>query len=390
MFSYLDSLECPQCGEIYPPGNIVTYCAQCHSPYFARYNLAALRDNVSRDEFANRPKGIWRWHELLPVTDPTYINTLGEGDTHLLAADRLSNITHELQVFIKEEGTNPTGSFKARGMSTAISRAAELGISKIILPTAGNAGGAAAAYAARQGIECRIYMPRDTPIANKKESEMFGAQVIEVDGLISDAAQRVQEDCKKEDWFDLSTFKEPYRCEGKKIMGYEIAEAFNWALPDVIIYPTGGGTGLIGMWKAFLEMDELGWLVSNKKPRMVVVQAAGCAPVVEAFVAGKASCDFWPKAETIASGLRVPKSFADRAIMQTIYSSQGCAVAVTDAEITTAMGEMARYEGVFASPEGAATWSALQKLSRNKWTVPGEKIVLFNTGSGYKYLDSDL
>ena len=387
MFSFLKSLECPECGRQYQPQDILTYCKSCNSPIFARYDLDSLKNQVNRDEIRSRPRGMWRWHELLPVLDRQFVTSLGEGDTSLLPANRLAEKIGGSPVFIKEEGTNPTGSFKARGMSAAISRAAELGISKIILPTAGNAGGSAAAYAVRRQMACRIYLPQETPVANKLECRIFGAQVIEVDGLISDAAKRVQEDCLAEDWFDLSTFKEPYRTEGKKIMGFELAEAFNWSLPDVIIYPTGGGTGLIGMWKAFQELEQLAWLTSSKKPRMVVVQASGCAPVVEAFKSGRDNCDFWPEAQTIASGLRVPKSFADRSIMQTIYASQGCAVAVSDSEIRTALFEMAEFEGIFASPEGAATWSALKQLSRNNWIVPGEKIVIFNTGSGYKYLD---
>lgn len=389
MFSYLKSLNCPRCGDSYPPNKVLTFCAKCKSPYFATYDLAQLRIQISREEFQTRPHGMWRWHELLPVSDSSFINSLGEGDSTLLPAHQLSTILPGIQVFVKEEGSNPTGSFKARGMSSAISRAAELGISKIILPTAGNAGGSAAAYAARQGMTCRIYMPQETPLANKIESRLFGAQVIEIDGLISDAAQKVQEDCMHEDWFDLSTFKEPYRTEGKKIMGFEIAEAFNWSLPDVILYPTGGGTGLIGMWKAFQELEELGWLASEKKPRMVVVQSSGCAPVVKSFLARMADCEFWPQANTIASGLRVPKSFASQFIMQTIYESNGCAIDIMDSEIRTSITELAKYEGIFASPEGAATWGALKKLSRTGWIIPGEMVVLFNTGSGYKYLNFD-
>jgi threonine synthase len=341
---------------------------------------------VDRTEIHSRLKGMWRWHELLPVLDPQNMVSLGEGDTALLRLPRLGEALGLKNLFVKDESSNPTGSFKARGLSAAISKAKELGIKKVIIPTAGNAGGAMAAYAARADMQAMIYMPKDTPRANMEESRMAGAEVVLVDGLISDAAGMAGIKAREEGWFDLSTFKEPYRAEGKKIMGYELAEAFDWTLPDVILYPTGGGTGLVGMWKAFTELEELGWLKDTKRPRMVSVQAAGCAPVVKAFTEGKAFCDFWTGASTIASGLRVPKSFADAIILQNIGDSHGTAVAVSDEELLASQHELGRAEGIFAAPEGAATLAALKKLVQEKWVDPQERIVLFNTGSGLKYI----
>jgi threonine synthase len=353
----------------------------------ARYDLEKTSQEVNRDEIARREKGMWRWHELLPVEDPQNVVFLGEGDTALL---NLPNLGAELglaNLFVKDESTNPTGSFKARGLAAAVSRAKELGIQKVIIPTAGNAGGAMAAYAARAKIQAVIYMPKDTPRANLEESRMAGAEVVLVDGLISDAAGMAGEKARAEGWFDLSTFKEPYRAEGKKIMGYELAEAFDWTLPDVIIYPTGGGTGLVGMWKAFAELESLGWLENTKRPRMVAVQADGCAPVIKAFESGTLFCDFWTNANTLASGLRVPKSFADALILRDLRESSGTAVAVSDQSILEAQSQLGRQEGIFAAPEGAATLAALKILIEKKWIGPEERIVLFNTGSGLKYLE---
>jgi threonine synthase len=287
---------------------------------------------------------------------------------------------------MKDESFNPTGTFKARGLAVAISKALELGISKVIIPTAGNAGGAMAAYAARAGLKACAIMPKDTPHSNIRECQLYGAEVILVEGLISDAAKIAQEKSIKENWFDLSTFKEPYRVEGKKIMGYELAESFAWTLPEVILYPTGGGTGLVGMWKAFSELLQLGWLENPSLPRMVSVQASGCAPVVKAFNEGKADCEFWENGQTVAAGLRVPKSFASKLILRDIHESNGYAIAVSDEEIIQAQRDLASQEGVFAAPEGAATLAGLYQLKRQGWVHPGERIVLFNTGSGLKYL----
>ena len=352
----------------------------------ARYDLERARRELDRDRFRHRSPGMWRWREVLPVFEDRNMISLGEGDAPLLLLHRLAEELKIPNLYVKDESLNPTGSFKARGLSAAVSRAKELGIKKIIIPTAGNAGGALAAYAARGGLEAYIFMPKDTPLANIEESRIAGATVILINGLISEAAGMAGEKARAEGWFDVSTFKEPYRCEGKKIMGYELAEAFNWELPDVIIYPTGGGTGLVGMWKAFKEMDELGWLESTKRPRMVAVQAEGCAPVIKAFSSGSLFCDFWIGAQTIASGLRVPKSFADQIILHDLRESNGTAVAVSDAEIIDAQKRLASREGIFAAPEGAATLAGFLKLIQSGWIHPEEKIVLFNTGTGLKYL----
>jgi len=386
-FPHLSHLKCSGCGVEYAHHEVHTFCAACQSPLLAIYDLESARLKVDRDEISHRKRGMWRWRELLPVLKETNQIFLGEGDTPLLILPRLG---HELKLdrlYVKDESSNPTGSFKARGLAAAISKAKELGVEKVIIPTAGNAGGAMAAYAARAGLKAHIFMPKDTPIANIEESRMMGAEVVLVDGLISDAAKLAGEKARAEGWFDLSTFKEPYRVEGKKVMGYELAESFDWELPDVIIYPTGGGTGLVGMWKAFAELEALGWLKNTKRPRMVAVQADGCAPVVKAFEAKAAACDFWNGAHTIASGLRVPKSFADRLILQDIYDSAGIAIAVSDEALQDSQRQLARLEGIFAAPEGAATLAALQQLIAQGWVTRDERIVLFNTGSGLKYLD---
>jgi len=385
--SYVTDLSCSGCGRRYSVQEIHTYCPDCQSPLLVNYDLAEAHRHVDRSEIHSRLKGMWRWHELLPVLDPQNMVSLGEGDTALLKLPHLEKSLGLENLFVKDESSNPTGSFKARGLSAAISKARELGIKKVIIPTAGNAGGAMAAYAARADMQAMIYMPRDTPRANMEESRMAGAEVVLVEGLISDAAGMAGVKAREEGWFDLSTFKEPYRTEGKKIMGYELAEAFDWTLPEVIISPTGGGTGLVGMWKAFAELEELGWLKEAKRPRMVSVQAAGCAPVVRAYESGATFCDFWTNASTVASGLRVPKSFADSIILQDIRDSQGIAVAVSDEELLSSQKELCRAEGIFAAPEGAATLAALKKLIQQKWIDPQERIVLFNTGSGLKYLD---
>ena len=385
--SFVSHLQCSGCHREYSYNEIHTFCPSCQSPLLTVYNLKKARQYVDRDEFARRTKGMWRWAELLPVQHPENRIFLGEGDTPLLRLPYFEKTLGLRNLFVKDESSNPTGSFKARGLSAAVSRAKELGVQKVIIPTAGNAGGAMAAYAARAGLKAHIFMPKDTPFANVEESRMAGAEVILVDGLISDAAGMAGEKARTEGWFDVSTFKEPYRVEGKKVMGSELAEAFRWDLPDVIVYPTGGGTGLVGMWKAFAELEELGWLENTKRPRMVSVQAEGCAPVIRAFEKRAAFCDFWINAQTIASGLRVPKSFADHLILQDIYDSNGTAVAVSDEAILEAQKQLAQHEGIFAAPEGAATLAALQSLVEQKWVHPDERIVLFNTGSGLKYLD---
>ncbi len=388
--SFLSNLECSGCNTKYSHKQVHTFCPLCQSPLVARYNLDAVRQKVDRDEFGRRPKGMWRWHELLPVLNPENQISLGEGDTALLSLPRVGSSLGLLNLYVKEESSNPTGSFKARGLASAISKAKELGIKKVIIPTAGNAGGAMAAYAARAGLRAHIFMPKDTPFANIEESRIAGAEVVLVDGLISEAAGLSGEKARNEGWFDLSTFKEPYRMEGKKVMGFELAEAFGWELPDVIVYPTGGGTGLVGMWKAFDELEALGWLKNTKRPRMVAVQADGCAPVVKAFQEKASFCDFWLGAQTIASGLRVPKSFADHMILHDIYASNGIAIAVSDEDILEAQSELATQEGIFAAPEGAATLTAVKQLIKMDWIQPEERVVIFNTGSGLKYLNYHL
>jgi len=384
--TYLTELQCSECGNLFDPGIIQTFCQDCQAPLLARYDLEKASRNLDRDAFRVRPRGMWRWHELLPVQEEENRISLGEGDTPLMSLPRLGAEMGLRHLYVKDESLNPTGSFKARGLSAAVSKAKELGIKKIIIPTAGNAGGAMAAYAARSGLQACIYMPKDTPLANMEESRIAGAQVILIDGLISEAAGMAGIKAREEGWFDVSTFKEPYRTEGKKIMGYELAEEFHWRLPDVIVYPTGGGTGLVGMWKAFAELEALGWLNDTKRPRMVSVQAEGCAPVIRAFEKGAQFCDYWVGAHTIASGLRVPKSFADQIILRDLRDSHGNAVAVSDDEIIQAQKQLAETEGIFAAPEGAATLAALIHLKESGWVQPNEWIVIFNTGTGLKYL----
>lgn len=386
--SFLVDLKCSECGLSYNPELIQTFCPECQAPLFAIYDLESARKHLDRDEMLRRPRGMWRWHELLPVHQNENMVTLGEGDTPLLHLPRVGQAVGLPNLYTKDESLNPTGSFKARGLAVAISKAKELGVKRVIIPTAGNAGGAMAAYAARSGLEACIYMPKDTPYANIEESRIAGAQVILIDGLISEAAGMAGERARKEGWFDVSTFKEPYRTEGKKVMGYELAEQFGWTLPDVIVYPTGGGTGLVGMWKAFKELAAMGWLENARRPRMVSVQAAGCAPVVKAFHEGAQFCDFWVGAQTLASGLRVPKSFADQQILRDLRESGGNAVAVLDDDILQAQMLMASKEGIFAAPEGAATLAATEQLVKEGWIQSGETVVLFNTGTGLKYLDN--
>ena len=385
--SYIKDLSCSSCGKSYSAEQIQTYCVDCQAPLMVNYDLLSVKLSVDREQYKHRTKGMWRWFELLPVFDIANIVTLGEGDTPLLPLRHLGQELGFTNIFLKEEGINPTGSFKARGLSAAVSKAKELGIKKVVIPTAGNAGGAMAAYAARAEMAAMIYMPTSTPLSNVYESRIMGADVELVDGLITLAGTFAEQKSVIEGWFNMSTFKEPYRVEGKKIMGYEIAEGFNWKLPDVIIYPTGGGTGLVGMWKAFLEMKILGWLESDKLPRMVAVQAEGCAPVVKAIADGAEACDLWVDAHTIASGLCVPKSFADRLILRDIRESNGTAVSVSDQEITTWQNRLAQCEGVFSCPEGAATVAGLVRLLTQKSIDPDESIVLFNTGSGIKYIN---
>jgi len=370
-------LECTRCGEHLAAGKPLNVCPKDGGVLYARYDLASLRGKLRTDDLKGRVATMWRYAEVLPDAQPV---TLGEGFTPMLQSREYPN------VYIKDEGLNPTGSFKARGMSAAVTMARHYGLKKLTAPSAGNAGGALAAYAAAAGLEAYIFMPKDVPIANRMECDYYGAHVTLVDGLISDCGRMVAERKDKEGWFDVSTLKEPFRVEGKKTMGYEVAEQLEWKLPQGIIYPTGGGVGMIGMWKAFDEMEQLGW-IGSERPKMVTVQAAGCAPIVKAWEAGKASSEMWSGAETFASGLRVPKAYGDYLILDILRKSKGTAVAATDDEIIDAVRHWASVEGVFAAPEGAAALVAYQKLRASGVFHAEEKVVLFNTGTAFKYLD---
>jgi threonine synthase len=382
--NYLDHLICPKCRSAYPKGELHGLC-RCGSPLLAEYDLKAARAGFKRTSLPGRAPNMWRYAEMLPVRQPENIITLGEGFTPLIKADRLGLELGLRNLYIKEESSNPTGSFKARGLCAAVSMARELGISKLAIPSAGNAAGAMAAYGAHAGLESFIFMPADTPVANIREAEVFGANVTLVNGLITDCGRIVAERKANEGWYDVSTLKEPYRIEGKKTMGYEVAEQFGWDLPDVILYPTGGGTGMIGMWKAFREMEALGW-IGSKRPRMVTVQAEGCAPIVRAFHDNQNAAEPWQDARTVASGLRVPRAIGDFLILQALRESGGTAVAVSDADLIAAMKLCGRLEGLFLCPEGAACLPALRRLFEEGWIRPDEKVVVFNTGTGLKYL----
>ncbi|MGH9546031.1 MAG: threonine synthase [Terriglobales bacterium] len=370
-------LECTKCGAHISADQPRTVCPIDGGVLYVRYNLEKLKRDFSPASLPARPASMWRYAEVLPDAPPV---SLGEGFTPLLPSREFPN------VFIKDEGLNPTGSFKARGMSVAVTMAKAYGLKKLAAPSAGNAGSALAAYAAAAGLEAYIFMPRDVPLANRVECASYGAHVTLVDGLISDCARMIAERKEKEGWFDVSTLKEPFRVEGKKTMGYEVAEQLGWKLPQGIIYPTGGGVGLLGMWKAFDEMEELGW-IGSERPKMIVVQSAGCAPIVKAWDEGRSSADFWPDASTLAAGLRVPKAYGDYLILEILKKSSGMAVAATDAEIMDAFRHWARIEGIFAAPEGAASLVAYRKLRARGFFSAEDRVVLFNTCSGLKYLD---
>ncbi len=380
--NFLSHLECPRCRQQWPADRTWNTC-ECGAPLLVRYDLEGARRVLSRDHLASRQADMWRYRELLPVRKEENITTLGEGFTPLLRLSRLG-AAMGVELLLKDEGQNPTGTFKARGAACGISRAWELGIRKVALPTAGNAGAAWASYAARRGMECLVVMPEDAPELTKKECSVAGAQVITVPGLISDAAKVVAHYVRSRGYFDVSTLREPYRIEGKKTMGYEIAEQVGWKLPDVIVYPTGGGVGLIGMWKAFQEMKQLRWL-EGPLPRMVAVQAAGCAPIVLAHRQGREESDYWAGAHTVAAGIRVPKALGDFLVLQALRASGGTAVAVEDEEILYCVQELAAREGVYVCPEGAACLAAIRKLRERQWLREGETVLLLNTGSGLKY-----
>ena len=381
-------LECALCGLRHEARTLQNLCVECGKPLLVRYDLAKAAETLTKDSLKTRESSLWRYAEVLPVENSDNVVSFGEGWTPVLKADTLAkSLPVKLNLYIKDEGQNPTQSFKARGMTAAISMAKELGVKKLAVPSAGNAAGALAAYAARAGMEAYIFMPLDTPKANVIECRQTGAFVELVDGLITDCGKIVAERKEAEGWFDVSTLKEPYRVEGKKTMGYELAEQFDYALPDVILYPTGGGTGLIGMWKAFDEMEQMGW-IDSRRPRMISIQSETCAPIVRAFHAGERFANEFENAATVASGLRVPKAIGDFLILDAVRASNGTAIAVTDDELIKAVAEIGAAEGIFTAPEGAACLPALRKMIADNLVQEGESVVIFNTGAGVKYLEA--
>ena len=380
---FVTHLECTACGRQHAWSRLQNLSLSCSKPLFAIVDLAAAGRTLKRATVATREKSLWRYREGLPLPGGVDLVSLGEGGTPLLRAEEFGG---DIDLWIKDESINPTQSFKARGMSVAVSMAKHLGATKLAVPSAGNAGGALAAYAARAGLEAHIFMPRDTPQSNIIECRGLGAHVTLIDGLITDCGAEIARHKAKEGWFDMSTLKEPYRVEGKKTLGYELAEQSDWELPNVILYPTGGGTGLIGMWKAFDEMETLSW-IGRKRPRMFAVQAAGCAPIVRAFEAGEKNAAEFPEAHTIASGLRVPKAIGDFLILNILRQSNGGAIAVDDKETIRVAREVGSSEGLFVAPEAAACFAALKLLRSAGKIRSGERVVIFNTGSGIKYLD---
>jgi threonine synthase len=371
--------ECSKCGEKLTADVARNVCPTDGGPLYVRYDLEAVRQKALRQSVKDGPTSMWRYSAVLPDAEPV---TLGEGMTPMLPSHRYPSL------LIKDEGLNPTGSFKARGMSAALTMARHYGLKKLAAPSAGNAGGALAAYAAAANLEAYVFMPKDVPLANRLEVEASGAHLTLVDGLISDCGRIVAERKDKEGWFDVSTLKEPFRIEGKKTMGYEVAEQLGWTLPDAILYPTGGGVGLIGMWKAFEEMEELGWIEAGNRPKLISIQASGCAPIIKALHEDKPASEMWPDAHTLAAGLRVPKAYGDFIILDIIRKSSGTAVAVDDDAIMNGVKDLAASEGIFACPEGGAALAAYQDLLKSGFLKESDKVVLFNTGSGYKYLDT--
>lgn len=386
MQSYLTHLECTYCKETFSVDEPHRTCRECGKVLYPRYDLKKVRSALDRETLKDRPANMWRYYEVMPILDERNIVTLGEGYTPILKTQRLGQALECSDLHIKDEGINPTASFKARGLSAAVSKAKELGMTRLTMPSAGNAGGAMTAYAARAGMEAYTFMPKDTPIANIKEVAITGGHLTLVDGLISDAGRLSREAAGQRALFDVSTLQEPYRVEGKKTMGYEIAEQMGWTLPDAIIYPTGGGTGIVGMWKAFEEMEEMGW-IDEKRPKMFCVQAEGCAPMVRAFHAGAEFAEPWENAQTISAGIRVPGAIGDYLILQSLRESGGGALTVTDDETIDYMKRVASLEGMFICPEGAATVAALAKLLADGTLSPDERILILNTGSGLKYLE---
>lgn len=384
MKSLFTELLCHETGKVFSRDNLNTYNHDNHQPLVASYSSG----DIDKQKLITRRHDMWRYHEMLPVLDPANICSLGEGMTPLISAERLTKKLNVDQVLIKDEGQNPTGSFKARGLAMAVSKAKELGVKAMCIPTAGNAGSALSAYCSVAGIEAHVFMPKLTPRVFQMDCEVMGAHVTKVNGNISDCAALMREQNKDGQWFDVTTLKEPYRLEGKKTMGYEIAEQLNWILPNVVMYPTGGGTGLIGIWKAFVEMKSLGW-IEDINVKMVAVQIAGCNPIVQAFHKEETeSVPFHNPGITIANGLRVPHAFGHKLILKTLYESHGTAIDVTEAEMKNGISEIATQEGLFVSPEGAAVWEAAKKLKQTNFIKEADSVVLLNTGSAYKYVDN--
>ena len=379
----IDHLECSRCGTSTSADKPRTVCEKCAGSLYVMYDLSPMRglqhrEAIAREAVKSAWTGMWRYRAVLPDAAPV---TLGEGWTPVVRSRRYPG------VYLKEEGANPTGSFKARGMAMAVTMARSYGLTKLAAPSAGNAAGALAAYAAAAGIEAHIFMPKDVPFANYLEAVMYGANVMLVDGLISDCGRIVTERKEKEGWFDISTLKEPFRIEGKKTMGYELVEQLGWEYPEAVFYPTGGGVGLIGMWKAFAEMEELGWVKAGKRPRMIAVQSAGCAPVVRAFERHEKASEMWKDAATFASGLRVPKPYGDYIMLEILRDSNGLAVSIPDDAILASLRDWAKDEGVLLCPEGAAATAAYAHLRETGVLKSADRVVIFNTGAGLKYTD---
>ena len=386
MRSYLINLECTYCNAEFSADEPQRLCSECGKVLYPRYDLQGAAAALDRDMLKERPANMWRYFEVMPIRDESNVITLGEGFTPIFQAERLGPEMGCSDLLIKDEGVNPTASFKARGLSAAVSKAKELGITKITMPSAGNAAGAMTSYAAKGGIDSYVVMPKDAPEANQKEVVITGGELTLIDGLISDAGVLSRERAAEEGLFDISTLQEPYRVEGKKTMGYEIAEQLGWTLPDAIVYPTGGGTGIVGMWKAFDEMEAMGW-IGSERPRMFAVQSDGCAPIVRAFEQGTEFAEPWQDADTVAAGIRVPSAIGDYLILESIRESGGGALTVSDDEIRDYMATVARLEGMFICPEGAATAAALEKLLAAEQLGADQQILLLNTGSGLKYLE---
>ncbi|WP_445614267.1 threonine synthase [Geobacillus sp. YF-1] len=384
-FSYVSHLYCPKCARTYDVDHVHQLC-ECGSPLLVAYDLEAMRQQVAREMLKEREPSLWRYHELLPVKRPEHIVSLGEGMTPLVPMPRLGRNIGIDSLYMKDEGVIPTGTFKARGAAVGVSKAKELGVKQLAMPTNGNAGAAWSLYAARAGIRATVVMPVDAPELTRKECAIAGAELYFVNGLISDAGQIVAKAIREYGWYDASTLKEPYRIEGKKTMGLEIAEQFAWQLPDVILYPTGGGVGIIGIYKALKELQALGW-VDGKMPRLVAVQAEHCAPIVKAWNEKKRESEFWPNSHTVAFGINVPKALGDFLVLEAVYETDGCAIAISDKDILAEQQAVAKLEGAFICPEGAAAFAAARKLRESGWIRDGETVVVLNTGTGLKYAD---